>query len=210
MKKDGTRTGKSLVHCPSGKCMSTSRGALRRPRWRVGPRARQAYPCRGHANAFYSRARRFPPFSGLGLRARGTRGPSVRTGVRILPRLAADGTGYADVIINPTHWNGWHRQDQRHDRCPRRRLQLRRTGRTAAVELCISLLRTQTADEAAELVDRLIEWRHPRVVALSDRRKRGRCRTDRPRFTEAFRRARAAGLRRTRSCRRIERAERRA
>ena len=22
-------------------------------------------------------------------------------------RLAADGTGYADVIINPTHWSAW-------------------------------------------------------------------------------------------------------
>ena len=63
--------------------------------------------------------------------------------------------------------------------------------------LCISLLRTQTADEAAELVDRLIEWRHPRVVALSiDGNEAAAGRTG-PRFTDAFRRAGAAGLRRT-------------
>jgi adenosine deaminase len=36
-----------------------------------------------------------------------------------------------------------------------------------AVKLCISLLRTQTGDEAAELVQLLTSLRHPRVVALS-------------------------------------------
>ena len=35
------------------------------------------------------------------------------------------------------------------------------------VGLCISLLRTQSADEAIELVELLAALRHPRVVALS-------------------------------------------
>src|SRR6187399_2560397 len=79
-------------------------------------------------------------------------------------RLAADGTGYADVIINPTHWNAWHRRT-------RAMIDALDAGFTAAEQdglppanLCISLLRTQTADEAAELVDQLVEWRHPRVA----------------------------------------------
>jgi adenosine deaminase len=63
--------------------------------------------------------------------------------------------------------------------------------------LCISLLRTQSADEAIELVENLVAWRHRRVVALSvDGNEAAAGRTG-PRFAEAFRRAENAGLRRT-------------
>jgi adenosine deaminase len=66
-----------------------------------------------------------------------------------------------------------------------------------SVGLCVSLLRTQTADEAIELVDQLAEWRFPRVVALSiDGNEAAAGRTG-PRFAEAFRKAGAAGLKRT-------------
>lgn len=112
-------------------------------------------------------------------------------------RLARDGTLYADAIINPTHWHAW-------------------SGRTRAlvdaldagfreaaqdglppVGLCISLLRTQTAAEAADLVDTLVEWRHPRVVALSiDGNEAAAGRTG-PRFATAFAQAAKAGLKRT-------------
>jgi adenosine deaminase len=65
------------------------------------------------------------------------------------------------------------------------------------VNLCVSLLRTQSSDAAAELVDTLVALRHPRVVALSiDGNEAAAGRTG-PRFAEAFRRAGAAGLRRT-------------
>jgi adenosine deaminase len=65
------------------------------------------------------------------------------------------------------------------------------------VGLCVSLLRTQSADAAAELVDELVRLRHPRVVALSiDGNEAAAGRTG-PRFAEAFRRAGAAGLKRT-------------
>jgi adenosine deaminase len=65
------------------------------------------------------------------------------------------------------------------------------------VSLCVSLLRTQSSDAAAELVDTLVALRHPRVVALSiDGNEAAAGRTG-PRFAEAFRRAGAAGLRRT-------------
>ena len=65
------------------------------------------------------------------------------------------------------------------------------------VGLCVSLLRTQSAEAAAELVYTLIPLRHPRVVALSiDGNEAAAGRTG-PRFAEAFRRAGAAGLKRT-------------
>ncbi len=65
------------------------------------------------------------------------------------------------------------------------------------VGLCVSLLRTQSADEAIELVEALRTMRHPRVVALSvDGNEAAAGRTG-PRFAEAFRRAGNAGLRRT-------------
>jgi adenosine deaminase len=58
-------------------------------------------------------------------------------------------------------------------------------------------LRTQTADEAIELVEQLAVWRMPRVVALSiDGNEAAAGRTG-PRFAEAFRKAGASGLKRT-------------
>ena len=112
-------------------------------------------------------------------------------------RLAASGTGYADLIFNPTHWSHWH------GRLPAMVDALDAGFRAAEqdglppVGLCVSLLRTQSADAAAELVDELVGLRHPRVVALSvDGNEAAAGRTG-PRFAEAFRRAGAAGLKRT-------------
>jgi adenosine deaminase len=112
-------------------------------------------------------------------------------------RLADSGAGYADVIVNPTHWTAWH------GRLPAM-IDAIDAGLAAAeqdglplVSLCISLLRTQSSDAAAELVDTLVALRHARVVALSiDGNEAAAGRTG-PRFAEAFRRAGAAGLRRT-------------
>jgi len=112
-------------------------------------------------------------------------------------RLARSGAGYADVIVNPTHWTAWH------GRLPAM-VDAIDAGFAAAeqdglppVGLCISLLRTQSSDAAAELVDALVALRHPRIVALSiDGNEAAAGRTG-PRFAEAFRRAGAAGLRRT-------------
>lgn len=112
-------------------------------------------------------------------------------------RLADGGAGYADVIVNPTHWPAWHgRLSHMIDAID--------AGLTAAeqdglppVGLCVSLLRTQSSDAAAELVDALVALRHPRVMALSiDGNEAAGGRTG-PRFAEAFRRAGSAGLRRT-------------
>jgi adenosine deaminase len=112
-------------------------------------------------------------------------------------RLAASGTGYADLIFNPTHWSPWR------GRLPEMINALDAGFRSAEqdglppVGLCVSLLRTQSADAAAELVDLLVKLRHPRVVALSIDGNEATAGRTGPRFAEAFRRAGAAGLSRT-------------
>ena len=112
-------------------------------------------------------------------------------------RLADSGAGYADVIVNPTHWTAWHgRLPAMIDAIDAGFAEAEQDG-LPPVGLCVSLLRTQSAGAAAELVDALIALRHPRVVALSiDGNEAAAGRTG-PRFAEAFRRAGAAGLRRT-------------
>lgn len=112
-------------------------------------------------------------------------------------RLANSGAGYADVIFNPTHWTAWQ------GRLPAM-IDAIDAGFAAAeqdglppVGLCVSLLRTQSSDAAAELVDTLVALRHPRIVALSiDGNEAAAGRTG-ARFAEAFRRAGVANLRRT-------------
>jgi len=112
-------------------------------------------------------------------------------------RLADSGAGYADVIVNPTHWTAWHgRLPQMIDAIDAGFAAAEQDG-LPPVGLCISLLRTQSADSAAELVDSLVALRHPRVVALSiDGNEAAAGRTG-PRFAQAFKRAGSAGLRRT-------------
>ncbi len=112
-------------------------------------------------------------------------------------RLAASGVGYADVIFNPTHWHAWQGRLGA-------MLEAMDAGFTAAeqdglppVGLCVSLLRTQTAEQAMELVDTLRALRHPRVVALSVDGNEATAGRTGPRFAEAFRRAAHDGLRRT-------------
>ena len=112
-------------------------------------------------------------------------------------RLSDNGTGYADVIFNPTHWHAWHgRLGAMLDAIDAGFKEAEQDG-LPPVGLCVSLLRTQTADAAIELVESLASMRHPRVVALSvDGNEAAAGRTG-PRFAEAFRRAASAGLHRT-------------
>jgi adenosine deaminase len=111
--------------------------------------------------------------------------------------LAENGTGYADVIVNPTHWHAWHgRLGAMLDAMDAGFKAAEQDGLPPA-GLCISLLRTQSAGAAAELVDALIAMRHPRVVALSVDGNEATAGRTGPRFAEAFRRAGAAGLKRT-------------
>jgi adenosine deaminase len=112
-------------------------------------------------------------------------------------RLQREGVGYADVIVNPTHWSAWRgRTREMIDALDSGFAAAERDGLPPA-GLCVSLLRTQSAEEAVELVERLLAWRLPRVVALSiDGNEAAAGRTG-PRFAAAFRRAGAAGLKRT-------------
>src|SRR5690349_4310945 len=112
-------------------------------------------------------------------------------------RMAASGTRYADAIINPTHWPHWRRDIAGLIAGLDEGFAAGERGGLPPVGLCISLLRTQSADESLELVGLLTALRHPRVVALSiDGNEAAAGRTG-PRFAEAFRRAGAAGLKRT-------------
>ena len=112
-------------------------------------------------------------------------------------RLAENGTGYADVIINPTHWHVWHgRLGAMLDAIDAGFTEAEQDG-LPSVGLCISLLRTQSADAAVELVDSLVSMKHPRVVALSVDGNEATAGRTGPRFAEAFSRAGSAGLGRT-------------
>lgn len=112
-------------------------------------------------------------------------------------RLADSGTGYADVIFNPTHWHAWHgRLGAMLDAIDAGFKAAEQDG-LPPVGLCVSLLRTQSADAAVELVEWLGRLRHPRVVALSVDGNEATAGRTGPRFADAFRRAGAAGLRRT-------------
>jgi adenosine deaminase len=112
-------------------------------------------------------------------------------------RMAASGVRYADVIVNPTHWSAW-----RHDIAGM--ISGLDAGFTEAeqdglppVGVCISLLRTQSSSEAADLVDVLIAAASPRVVALSVDGNEAVTGPSAPKFVDSFRAAKRAGLRAT-------------
>ena len=112
-------------------------------------------------------------------------------------RVQAAGALYADVIVNPTHWSHWRRDVPGFIDALDAGFRAAEQDGLPPAGLCISLLRQQSAEEATELVEQLASLRHPRVVALSvDGDERTAERTG-PRFAEAFRRAGAAGLKRT-------------
>ena len=112
-------------------------------------------------------------------------------------RLADNGTGYADVIFNPTHWHAWRGRLGAMINAMDAGFKEAEQDGLPSVGLCVSLLRTQSADEAIELVDTLRALRHPRVVALSVDGNEATAGRTGPRFADAFRRAGQDGLRRT-------------
>ena len=112
-------------------------------------------------------------------------------------RIADAGAIYADVIVNPTHWTHWRRDIPGFVAALDRGFRAAEQKGLPSAGLCVSLLRQQSAEEAVELVETLVALRSPRVVALSvdgNEATAGRTGT---RFAEAFRRAGAAGLKRT-------------
>jgi len=112
-------------------------------------------------------------------------------------RATASGVVRADIIVNPTHWGAWHGNLSGLIDALDRGFTDAETDRLARVGVCISILRQQTAAEAMQLVDGLIELRHPRVVALSIDGNEALSGRTGSRFADAFQAAGRAGLRRT-------------
>ncbi|MFT3854691.1 MAG: adenosine deaminase [Ilumatobacteraceae bacterium] len=112
-------------------------------------------------------------------------------------RLAGTGAVAADLIVNPTHWHTWHDDLRGLIGALDRGLAGAEDDGLPPVGLCVSVLRQQTAAQAAELVETLVALDHPRVVALSIDGNEARAGRTGPRFAKAFAAAGAAGLRRT-------------
>lgn len=112
-------------------------------------------------------------------------------------RAAAAGVRHVDVICNPTHWTGFAgRLAEMVDALDRGFAEGEATGGTTAT-LCLSITRSQSAQEALALVEWMLAAAHPRVSALSiDGDEAGGAASHTERFEEAFGRAAAGGLRR--------------
>jgi adenosine deaminase len=107
-------------------------------------------------------------------------------------RADRDGTRYAEVIVNPTHWRAWDRGKlvaalaAGFDRAEA-------DGLTDC-RLLLSVLRGQSGDEALALARWMAEQRPPRVVGLSVDGNEARAGRTGERFAPAFRLARAEGF----------------
>lgn len=81
----------------------------------------------------------------------------ARAAYNVAAREARAGAGYADLIVNPTHWSAWRqRLDAFVDALDAGFAQAETDG-LPPIGLCISLLRQQRASEALELARTSIE-----------------------------------------------------
>jgi adenosine deaminase len=121
----------------------------------------------------------------------------ARAAYAFAERESRAGVAYADLIVNPTHWSAWGDRLDDFVAALDGGFKEAEADGLASVGLCMSLLRQQTAGEALELVEWLLERHHPRIVALSiDGNEAAAGRTG-PRFSDAFKRAAERGLHRT-------------
>jgi adenosine deaminase len=126
-----------------------------------------------------------------------TREQLAKAAYAFCERLRDAGTGYADVIVNPTHWSSWRDNlGGMIDGLDAGFAAAEQDG-LPPVGLCVSLLRQQSAQEAIEVVEELGRLRHPRVVAISvDGNEAAAGRTG-EKFAAAFQLAGRIGLKRT-------------
>ncbi|WP_084075618.1 adenosine deaminase [Demequina sp. NBRC 110052] len=122
---------------------------------------------------------------------------AARVAYAFAARQSSSGVRYTDAIVNPTHWHGWRGKE--HDLMAAIAAGLAEAEQDGlcVVNLAWSLLRSQTATEAREIVERIVAGPSPRIVALSvdgDEKVAGRTGE---KFSEAFTLARDAGLHRT-------------
>ena len=121
----------------------------------------------------------------------------AQTAYAFCKRLHDAGTGYADVIVNPTHWHSWRSNIGGLIDALDAGFRAAEQDGLPPVGLCVSLLRQQSSQEAMNLVEQLDRLRHPRVVALSvDGNEAAAGRTG-EKFAEAFRYAGRIGLKKT-------------
>jgi adenosine deaminase len=122
---------------------------------------------------------------------------AARHAYRFAARQTSSGVAYSDVIVNPTHWRTWRgREAELLDALAAGFDEAEQDGLSAA-NLCVSLLRQQSAEEGAEIARWIARDRPRRVVALSiDGNEADAGRTG-ARFAEAFTIARDAGIHRT-------------
>jgi adenosine deaminase len=114
---------------------------------------------------------------------------------RSAARAAPSGVRHIDVILNPTHWPSWQGRLGTMIDALDAGFRAAEMDNLATAALCLSVKRTQTRDEALDLVEWMLEQRHPRVVALSiDGDETNGSHNER--FAEAFSRAGRGGLRR--------------
>lgn len=119
---------------------------------------------------------------------------AARTARRFADRQKRSGVSYTDVILNPTHWAAWRDDlDGLMDALDWGWTEAEQDG-APPTGLCLSLLRQQSAAEAAELVDWMIGRRHPRVVGLSIDGNEAMSGRVSARFADAFSRANEAGI----------------
>lgn len=123
-----------------------------------------------------------------------TRSQAARIGREFAQRAGASGARYVDAILNPTHWGPWRaRLGELLDGLASGFEEAEAQG-NPRVNICLSILRSQSGDEAMDLVDWMADARHPRVVALSidgNEQVVGRVSA---RFADAFARARELGF----------------
>jgi len=113
---------------------------------------------------------------------------------RLGARAALAGARHTDVIVNPGHWPHWRdRLGAMVDALDGPLREAEQDG-GPTFGLCVSMSRTSSGPAADELVARVVELAHPRVVGISiDGNEAGGSHNER--FAPAFDRARRAGLR---------------
>ena len=106
-------------------------------------------------------------------------------------QAAAVGTRYAEVILNPTHWSSWDLAEL--VEAVTVGFERARADGHAECHLVLSILRTQSATEALELVEWMGRTRPRRVVGLSVDGDESRTGPTAERFAPAYRRAAELG-----------------
>ncbi|CAN5335633.1 adenosine deaminase [soil metagenome] len=126
-----------------------------------------------------------------------TREQAARLAYRFAARQSASGVRYTDAIINPTHWAAWSGDVAALFDALASGFDDAEADGLCVVNLCYSLLRTQSAEAGVAVAEWLADTRPARVIGLSidgDERAAGRTGI---RFAAAFDIAQRAGLRRT-------------